>query len=76
MSLLGGNKLIVALIVISGGGNIWQTHLSEQTSTADIDRAIAEVHTLYGAVSEALERNKRVEAKLDELLKRSHDNQQ
>jgi hypothetical protein len=71
MSLLGGNKLIVALIVLSGGGNLWQTHVAEESTTADVDRAIAEVHTVYGAINEALDRSKRVEAKVDELLKRN-----
>ena len=72
-SLLGGNKLIVALILISGGGNLWQTHVAETSATADTDRAIAEIHTLYGAINEALDRSKRVEAKVDELLKRSSE---
>ena len=72
MSLLGGNKFLILLVVISGGGNIWQTQQSEQVASHDVDRAIAEVHTLYSAVGEALDRSKRVEGKLDELLKRSH----
>jgi hypothetical protein len=72
MSLLSGNKLIMALIVISGGGNLWQTHVAEQTATGDVDRAISEIHMVYGAIGEALDRSKRVEAKLDDLLKRNN----
>ena len=70
-SFLSSNKLIVALIVISGGGNFWQTHQAEATSTTEINRAINEVHTLYGSINEALDRSRRVEANVNELLKRS-----
>ena len=70
-SFLGSNKFIVALVVLTGGGNIWQTHVAEETSTTEIHRAIAEVHSLYGAINDALDRSKRVESKVDDLLKKN-----
>ena len=66
------NKIIIGLIVASGAGNIWQTHVAEETATADTNRAIAEIHTLYGAINDALDRSKRVETDVKELLKRNN----
>lgn len=74
----GTQKLLVALIVISGGGNFLQTRNAEQVATGEMDRTIAEVHDLHGALNEALNRQKRLEDSLErvkgdlgELLKRT-----
>jgi hypothetical protein len=50
----------IALILISGGGNLFATKSVEHTNTEEWNRAIREIHDLHSALSGALERQKQI----------------
>jgi hypothetical protein len=50
----------IALILISGGGNLFATKGVEHTNTEEWNRAIREIHDLHSAFSGALERQKQI----------------
>jgi hypothetical protein len=39
-----GQRLLMALVVLAGGGNLWQGHQAEVESREDFNRAISEIH--------------------------------
>jgi molybdopterin converting factor small subunit len=54
-------KLVtIALILISGGGNLFATKGVERTNTEEWDRAIKEIHEMHTALAGALERQKKI----------------
>jgi uncharacterized protein Yka (UPF0111/DUF47 family) len=65
----------MALVVLSGGGNWLTTTQTSEVSIAEIHRATQEVHTLYAQLSEMVERQKRLEALLQDINKKVPEHQ-
>jgi hypothetical protein len=59
-----GQKIVMALIVLAGGGNLWQGHQAEQENREDFNHAIAEIHNIAGGYKVALETQKQLDAQL------------
>jgi hypothetical protein len=59
-----GQKIVMALIVLAGGGNLWQGHQAEQETREDFDRAINEIHAIAGGYKQAIETQKQLDAQL------------
>jgi hypothetical protein len=61
-------KLItLALVVVSGGGNLLATHKAEQSTNKELDRAIAEIHQIHDAYMESVQRQKQMQQALEKL---------
>jgi hypothetical protein len=67
-----GQKLLMALVVLAGGGNFIQGHNAEQENREDFNRAIGQIHAISDGYEAALETQKR----LDEQIKIALANQQ
>jgi hypothetical protein len=67
-----GQKLLMALVVLAGGGNLWQGHQAEVETREDFARAISEIHAIANGYQTALETQK----KLDTQVKTALANQQ
>lgn len=64
------NKLdlpTLGLIVLMGGGNWLQTKAGNDFNAQEIERATREIHDLYPRLSEAIERQKKIQETLDRL---------
>jgi hypothetical protein len=59
-----GQKIVMALIVLAGGGNLLQGHQAEKETREDFDRAIAEIHNIASGYKTALEKQKELDAQL------------
>jgi predicted Zn-dependent protease len=59
-----GQKIVMALIVLAGGGNLIQGHQAEKETREDFDRAIAEIHNIAGGYKQAIETQKQLDAQL------------
>jgi hypothetical protein len=55
-----GQKLLMALVVVAGGGNLWNTSNSNRISQEEIERALNEVHQLHDMLQPTLDRQKQM----------------
>jgi hypothetical protein len=62
-----GQKILMALVVLAGGGNLWQGTSAEKENRADFDKAITEIHSIHGAYNESIDRQKHIETMLKKL---------
>jgi hypothetical protein len=61
-------KLItLALVVVSGGGNLWATKETGRLGHQEAERAITELHDLHQQLSDQVQRSKRMEDMLQKL---------
>jgi hypothetical protein len=61
-------KLVtLALVIVSGGGNLWATRDSAQLNHREVERAIAEMHDLHRQLSDQVQRSKHIEDMLEKL---------
>jgi hypothetical protein len=63
-----GQRLLMALVVLAGGGNLWQGHQAEVESREDFNRAISEIHAISDGYQAALETQKRLEEQIKTAL--------
>jgi hypothetical protein len=59
-----GQKLLMALVVLAGGGNFIQGHQAEEENRADFNRAINEIHAISDGYQAALETQKTLDAQI------------
>ena len=61
-------KLItLALIAVSGGGNLWATKENGRINHEEVNRAIAEMHDLHRELLDQVQRSKHIEDMLEKL---------
>ena len=61
-------KLItLALVVVSGGGNLLATKQTASTTDQEIARATQEIHELYTELKASMDRQKQMQQSLDKL---------
>lgn len=63
----GLNWATVVLVAITGGGNLWATKAGNDFNAQEIERATREIHDLYPRLTEAIDRQKRIQETLDQL---------
>ena len=64
-------KLItLALVVVSGGGNLWATKDTGRLNREEAERAITELHDLHRQLSEQVQRSKQMEDMLEKLSRK------
>ncbi len=64
-------KLVtLALVIVTGGGNLWATKETGRLSHQEAERAIAELHDLHRQLSDQVERSKQMEDMLERLSKK------
>jgi hypothetical protein len=71
-SLLEGGdssiKLItLAAIIISGGGNLLTTKQAERSTDHEVKKTLQEIHDIHAALDSNVQRQKRIEALLEDL---------
>ena len=69
-TVFSSDKIIAALVVLLGGGNLLAIKDSDVLRETEINRAITEVHELFNDMKPAIDRQKEILDKLNELLKR------
>ena len=62
-----GQKLIMALVILAGGGNLISTDHSSRVSQADLQRAITEIHTVHEALEPMMSRQKEMSEHVKDL---------
>jgi hypothetical protein len=61
-------KLItLALVIVTGGGNLWATKETGRLGHQEAERAITELHDLHRQLSDQVQRSKRMEDMLEKL---------
>jgi hypothetical protein len=63
----------VALILATGGVNLFSTNQNSQQRGYQLDRAIQEIHELHSHINQTLEQQKRRDARVDEITKDVND---
>jgi hypothetical protein len=58
------SKLLALLILVTSGGNFWQTRSAEAVSRAEFERAFREIHDVHSEVADAMARQKYLEQAL------------
>lgn len=61
------NWTMIALIVISGGGNFLATENRTSINQREIERAITEIHDLYPKLEEAIARQKQLQTTINDI---------
>jgi len=56
-----GQKLLMALVLLSGGGNFWNTQNSNRLSQEEIQRSLIEIHQLHDVLQPMLDRQKQMD---------------
>jgi hypothetical protein len=57
----------LALVIVSGGGNLFATKEAERSTDHEIRKAIQEIHEIHAVFDSSIERQKRLEKMLKEL---------
>lgn len=57
-TVFSSDKVIAALVVLLGGGNLIATRDSDTHRQREVDKAITEVHELFDELKPAIERQK------------------
>lgn len=57
-TIFSSDKVIAALVVLLGGGNLLATRDSDTHRQREVDQAITEVHELFDQLKPAIERQK------------------
>ncbi len=61
-------KLItLALVIVTGGGNLWATKETGRLGQQEAERAIKDLHDLHQELDDQVERSKRIEQMLAKL---------
>ena len=69
-NLFTADKVIAALVLLMGGGNLFVTKETDQHREAELNRAIVEVHQLYDQLNSAIDRQKEIRDLLLQLTKK------
>jgi hypothetical protein len=64
------DKVIAALVVLMGGGNLFAIKETDQHREREIDRAIEEIHHLFTDLHSAMDRQKEILDLLKEFSKK------
>jgi hypothetical protein len=59
--------LTLALVLITGGSNIWQTKSSASNTDSELAQAIREIHAIHAVLDSNQDRQKRIEQMLKDL---------
>lgn len=63
-------KLVtLALVVVTGGGNLLVTKETGRTTDREIEQAIREIHDVHAVLDEAMNRQKEIAKSIEEMRK-------
>ncbi|HXB10667.1 MAG TPA: hypothetical protein VNZ45_01670 [Bacteroidia bacterium] len=51
-----GQKIVMALVVLAGGSNLWQGHSNEKETREDLEKAVKEIHDINAGYMKALDK--------------------
>jgi hypothetical protein len=68
-----GQKLIMALVILAGGGNLLNTSSNNKVDQSEIESAIKEVHELHDALDPIIKRQQEMFDDLNDI--KMHEDQ-
>jgi hypothetical protein len=67
-------KLItLALVVITGGGNLFATKQAASVTDSELNRAVEEIHQLHAELTASMDRQKQMYQMIEQLAKEKKD---